>query len=81
MDPTTAYRLAQYRMSELHAEAAAERLAAESRRNGRHLWNDRLAPARHRLRLDPIAAALRSLAARFRGIAGLAATEPDVPCR
>lgn len=73
MDPTTAYRLAQYRIDELHAEASAQRLATAARRNGRQLRPER--PARGRRWLNRLAltmAALRSMAAR---------REPDMPCR
>ena len=82
MDPTTAYQLARYRMSELHAEAAAERLAAEARRMRSSAGGNGSARGRRGVgRLDTIATALWSLAARLRDIPRIAASEPDVPCR
>ena len=77
MDPRTAYRLAQYRMTELQAEAAAQRLAAEARRNSWRLRGERS----DRGRLRVIVTAVRSLPARLRDIPRAAVTEPDVPCR
>ena len=71
MDPTTAFQLAQYRMAELRAEAAEQRLAAEAGRGGQRRRGNR--PAL-------VADVLRSLPGRLRGIARIAAAEPDVPC-
>jgi hypothetical protein len=82
MDPTTAYQLARYRMTELEGEAAAERLAAGARRTRSSAGGNGSARGRRWVgRLGMIATALWSLAARLRDTPRVAAAEPDVRCR
>ena len=82
MDPTTAYQLAQIRIDEMHAEAAARRQALEAKGKTRRIQT--AGPARGPRALGGlgvIVTAVQSLPARLRDIPRVAAPERDVPAR